>query len=575
MLDLAEFLSQIRQRDPILGLALESLQDSVNHLGIVTGNDPTGMIEDAPTPPRAMQVSAGGGLAHVTLTDTSARSRALHYFLEFDNDPSFPQPHLVHLGAAREALLPLPGTDSNGNKLNYYFRSYSMLPGSARASEAAVFGGQANPTAVNVGGAAALTLQAAPGSGTASPSGRQGGQGFGPTMLTPAEATIVSQVAQGANSGGQVTPGTFSAVGDGLIHGDAIWEIDPAFVCLRDDFLTGSTSTGTIGDLRWVAVTGSGTLTMYTGGPPNLGLFGISNTTIANQWFQLGFGNSSAWAPFLTAWPLLTNPPWKCVWVWKFDPPFVNNPSSQVFSMAKKSFYIGLGYFSGSASTPRPDIFIGVRYDTDTTAPAISDTTMKFEAVCNPLTSGRNNTQGTVVDTGITPSKGTYYRLEMTCTAVGVVTLSVNGSAPQSFTFPQAVLAGGTGSSGSATNGIALFNLSAPTGGWTAVPWTQGALVTISGFTGAQLPLDGTWTVLQGQSGLAFEAITLPNVANANSAFTATGYPSLTPWFVWGNDTEASPVTNAECCLDFFGFVWNPGVGGGAGTPDKTKPRYW
>lgn len=211
MLDLGEFLTQIRGQNPILGLALEQLQDSVNHLGVVTGNDSTGLIEDAPTPPQALQVSAGGGILHATVTDTSARSRPLNYFLEVDTDPAFPQPHMFATGAGREALLSLPNKDSSGNQLNYYARAYSMLPGSARASDAVVFGGAANPTAIQVGGGVSLTLQDAPGGGTASASGMQGGEGFGPTMLTPEEPTIASQVAQGANSGG-ITPGSFSGV---------------------------------------------------------------------------------------------------------------------------------------------------------------------------------------------------------------------------------------------------------------------------------------------------------------------------------------------------------------------------
>ncbi len=48
------------------------------------------------------------------------------------------------------------------------------------------------------------------------------------------------------------------AVGDGLVHGDAIWETDSAYISWRDDFAFGSPSATTaIGELGWVRYNGN------------------------------------------------------------------------------------------------------------------------------------------------------------------------------------------------------------------------------------------------------------------------------------------------------------------------------
>src|SRR5260370_5135150 len=59
-----------------------------------------------------------------------------------------------------------------------------------------------------------------------------------------------------AGSGVQVTSDRFGGVtiagGDGLVHGDTIWDSDPAYTILRDDFIAGNATSGTIGDLGWI-----------------------------------------------------------------------------------------------------------------------------------------------------------------------------------------------------------------------------------------------------------------------------------------------------------------------------------
>jgi hypothetical protein len=120
---------------------------------------------------------------HVTLSDYSERSRSLHYFVEADTDPAFPNPHGFQLGASRGLFVNLPAKDDNANAQSWYFRGYSMYPGSAKRSNHVIFGGAAAPEAVSVGGTTELTPLTSTGMGTASATGQQGGQGFGTAQV--------------------------------------------------------------------------------------------------------------------------------------------------------------------------------------------------------------------------------------------------------------------------------------------------------------------------------------------------------------------------------------------------------
>ena len=185
MLDIGKFVAEIRSRAnavPVfarLALALEQTQDAVNSLGTATGVDPTNHTTP-PDPPSNIDVKAANGLAHVTLSDTSQRSRALQYFIEADTDPAFPNPHVQHLGVSRGAFIPLPAKADDATAQSWYFRAYSQYPGSQQRSDHQVFGGSI-PTPVSVGGSTQLTPLPSTGSGTASTNGQQktGEGGFG------------------------------------------------------------------------------------------------------------------------------------------------------------------------------------------------------------------------------------------------------------------------------------------------------------------------------------------------------------------------------------------------------------
>jgi hypothetical protein len=185
VLNLSAYLAEIRNRfGRPLSLALESVEASINQLGTVAGIDPTGHVSP-PNPPQTISVAAGSDHVHVTLTDSSQRSRALHYFLEWSaNDPNFGQPHVEHLGVGRGRVLALPAKDGGGAPINYYFRGYSGYLGSSDASRKVYYGTNVSPTAVTLSGTSTLSLLPSQGSGTSHP--QESGFGFGKAQYAKA-----------------------------------------------------------------------------------------------------------------------------------------------------------------------------------------------------------------------------------------------------------------------------------------------------------------------------------------------------------------------------------------------------
>ena len=208
------------------------------------------------------------------------------------------------------------------------------------------------------------------------------------------------------------------------------------------------------------------------------------------------------------------------------------------------------------------------------TGPQLNDTQFVFESVCNSIGISGNtriNIQGNTALTGITPTEGHFYRLEIECTSVGAVVMTLTDSvrtagtgvvtAVAQFSAPLAV------SNFSASNiayqagdGMAFIE----NAGTSATPFSGGSLITVAG-TGAT-GIDGPQCVLSaGQSGLElnFYSAQTYSFTDASGA-TVTGYPAAYPYFVFGNDTNASPsaANSKGVALDFVAFVWNPGVGG-------------
>ena len=192
MLDVSQFLTEIRGNNPRLAFMLDKMVTAINQTAKATGVDSTS-FQSAPHPPQSISVKAANGTAHVTITDASKRSRALCYFVEHSTDPNFLAPHVAYLGAARGVFLNLPGFDDSGAAQPWYFRAYSMYPGSTKASAHALFGSAGVATPVSVGGATQLTPLTSTGAGTASTSGQQSGGGFGTSQYSrPEPAGVLS-----------------------------------------------------------------------------------------------------------------------------------------------------------------------------------------------------------------------------------------------------------------------------------------------------------------------------------------------------------------------------------------------
>jgi hypothetical protein len=422
------------------------------------------------------------------------------------------------------------------------------------------------------------------------------GAGVPSFPLLPLPAATLAQVQSNAKqivteAIAQIPPSTpATAVSDGLIHGALPWESDPAFVLVRDEFLTGGTTFA--GDLNWNVGTNlagtngpvRGSLTGY----PVSGAYQMSNSNQTNGSTVVFLSSVSAGGA-ADKWPVFDYPGWKLTFVFGFNAPQINTTPS----FAQKSIYVGLASSwetaNGQGFGIRPNTFMGIRYDTDPTSPAISDTTFHFEVVANvtnqtTLTS-RNNTQGTAFDTGVTPQVGKMYRLDMMMVAPGVITMSLNGSTPQSFNVPTQT-AGGSGSSSvfDILSTIASVEITSTTGQTQSTVFAPGSLVTVAGFTGVAAPLNGLHMLLEskaqaGTTPLMQYAVVSPDVSfrAGDANVSAVGFPAVVPIFTFGNDSQASPNTGETVFqVDFFSFIWNPGIiSATAATPDKTKPRYF
>jgi hypothetical protein len=183
MLDSSQFLKQIKNKDPHLGMFLESWFDQVNVALHQAGVDIKGKVQ--PPPPIAgLNVASGSDQVHVTINDPSQINKNVQYFIEYATEPTFAQPHVEHIGASRGRVLPLPAKTGLGALQNYYFRAYSQYFGSdpQPPSKHQYFGTLGNPTAVTLTGSSTLTLLPSQGSGTGRADGTQGGAGLGPVL---------------------------------------------------------------------------------------------------------------------------------------------------------------------------------------------------------------------------------------------------------------------------------------------------------------------------------------------------------------------------------------------------------
>jgi hypothetical protein len=198
MLDLGQWISEVRNSSdwdkiaPRLGPMFEAIETAINQTAKSAGVDSTGHLQ-APDPPSALNIKAAsnGEQVHITIADNTSRDRTLNYFVEHSTSPVFSPASTwtTHLGVSRHHIMTLPTyPDAGGTKINYYFRTYSMSPGSEKPSPHVYFGQSMAPTAVTMNGATQLTLQTSTGAGTSPSNGQRAGKGFGIAQVSDEKA---------------------------------------------------------------------------------------------------------------------------------------------------------------------------------------------------------------------------------------------------------------------------------------------------------------------------------------------------------------------------------------------------
>ena len=414
-----------------------------------------------------------------------------------------------------------------------------------------------------------------------------------------------SNISLAANAHGAVTITGTGGGGDGITHGETPWESDPAFVILRDDFISAANNAATspiISELPWSYANsgGSGYPAMISGGFPCVGSIGWMNSSTAAGISCMTCLNGASSYPQAFAMPVFDYPSWKTTWVFQLEKTLVANDAA--WSWSQVSFYIGLGNWCPNSSlstsmVPRLPCFCGLRYDTDTTAPSIGDTQFVFECVQQVLsnstpTRSTSNAQGNTSATGIHAVEGHIYRFEMLYTAVGSVQMTlVDGTAGTSYsatlTMPKWTLSNShTSETQDTGSGIVGFNFANSGGSNMAAPFGPGSQIAVSGITtSGYTGLNGTWSCVGGSNNGTASSIAnsilygsaLPASGTTLTGSTFSGYSGVVPWFAFGNDSSASPVAASKGVkVDFFSFVWNPGLNTASpGTPNALKPRYW
>jgi len=394
-------------------------------------------------------------------------------------------------------------------------------------------------------------------------------------------------------------PQTDIDTGDGLVHGDAVWEYDSAYTILRDDFSLGGSGGGSLGDLNWKqGGTGTPSVSNYNGAFPYMGQIEIYTgvTTANNNAFIAPSAALTAGSLVRSAWdtamPLLDYPGWKLTWVFCVRRPDPNNGGSHpAFDATRLSMYIGLGNGNGAPGStalsldPRPNVFFGCRFDTDTSAPSIGDTTFVLEACINAINTSvttRYNNQGTLggtFNTGVSLVEGAMHRLEIICIAAGQVTITLDGVGA-TFTVSKLVssLANNaiTVSNGESTMPTAVVGGFTNTNGYTGV--ATGSLVA---FAGGSLPVAyaGTFPVIQDDTGSSI-LIKTPaggGGGGVTGAYTMTAYPGLYPIASIAQDSTggSAGIFSRSLVVDYFSLVWNKGLATGAPSPNSSLPRYW
>lgn len=161
----ASGIDTIRESHPRLHVALKTIVDAVNKVGQTAGIGPNNVV-NAPTNTGQLSVRSGDGVFDVAIQDPNP-ARGENYFLEWDNDPSFANAKVIHLGPTRNWRGFLGSS-------NTYWRYHKQYVGS-NVSSPVVFGGSTPQPVAGGGTMVGPTPHPTQGSGTS----KMPGKGFG------------------------------------------------------------------------------------------------------------------------------------------------------------------------------------------------------------------------------------------------------------------------------------------------------------------------------------------------------------------------------------------------------------
>ena len=150
-------LNRIPQYGHLLVQSLKDLRGLIQNVGQQTNASPG--AQETPPPPQihALSVTAGGGVAHVQITDNNAIYRGISYHVQYSPDAGFSAPVTVHMGPSRDIRIPV-GTQP------LHYRAFSDYATSAPSSP--VYHGGAQPIPVAAIGADQPPIPSGQGSGT-------------------------------------------------------------------------------------------------------------------------------------------------------------------------------------------------------------------------------------------------------------------------------------------------------------------------------------------------------------------------------------------------------------------------
>jgi hypothetical protein len=227
------------------------------------------------------------------------------------------------------------------------------------------------------------------------------------------DQSLLNLVGSGVSYGPGPGEVLITSANDGLAHGSSPWETDPSSVIMVDDFLSGTTTTGSVGQLGWSFVNaGSGNLGFTAFQPPYTGILTLASGVSADNGFVFSPTPQPVSSGSPLGFPITYATGWEVQYVFRW-PPFIANAVNTTYT--KSRLYLGFAYHSVTNTAKRPAKFVGLRYDTD---PGATFT----------LTAAGNASSGTTAYTGTFTGGGSNAFQGYKFTVAGFTNAANNGT---------------------------------------------------------------------------------------------------------------------------------------------------